>query len=511
MFQQKILHYNNLKKEINDLELELHKYNEELLLFHNNDDYKYNPLCQYCCKRPWVNRIKELEIIIKKLNDDINIKKLDYDHNDYELLNKHIENNNTIIINYDLLIQWLNYYKYKEEYDIVCSELNTIIINKETCNKNIISIKEQLKHIIYSIDCFNNFCFHIHDKIIYIDLYIKYKSWEDDYNTECLNINNLNKAIDDLEFKLNYNKNIKPRINKYKVLKNNYDKWSDYDFKLKIIRTNELFELKKLIDLYDNYNEYVNNNNLKPLIKQKFELNDLIKDKDKHIKTINDDLIKCSTLNAYYKDNKDNYDKLFHISNQLNDTIELLDTIIINFQSFRIELYENHILNNLISNTNSIIKKLCHFDTKPFKLGFYLNVSKDIIHINWLINNDIDSDNKIISVSHASGFQHFTISLALRMCLFLNKNNLYCNQLFIDEGFVSFDKFNLSIVPNFLKNLLSYFNSILLVSHIDLIQDNVDDFIDIYFNKREGCSSILYGLIKNVKRCKTRRKKIASV
>ena len=188
----------------------------------------------------------------------------------------------------------------------------------------------------------------------------------------------------------------------------------------------------------------------------------------------------------------------------------MLDTIIINFQAFRIQLYQKHILNNLVANTNNIIKKLCHSDTKPFKLHYLLNISKDIIHINWLINDQSlssihDSDTKIISITQASGFQHFTISLALRMCLFLNKNNLYCNQLFIDEGFVSFDKFNLSIVPDFLKNLLTYFNSIILVSHIDLIQDNIDDYVSIHFNKNTNSSSISYEPFKYVIKTKIKK------
>jgi len=223
-------------------------------------------------------------------------------------------------------------------------------------------------------------------------------------------------------------------------------------------------------------------------------------------------LVKISTLNSYNKDNKDNYTLLSEASKDLGDIIDTLDTIIINFQSFRIELYEKHILNNLVSNTNNIIKNLCHTDTKPFKLSYMLNVSKDIIHINWLIadeTNELNKSNKdakIISITQSSGFQHFTISTALRMCLFLNKNNLYCNQLFIDEGFVSFDKFNLSIVPSFLKNLLSYFNTIIVVSHIDLIQDNIDDFVSINYNKSTSVSSIEYDNYKKV--TKTRNRKI---
>jgi DNA repair exonuclease SbcCD ATPase subunit len=181
----------------------------------------------------------------------------------------------------------------------------------------------------------------------------------------------------------------------------------------------------------------------------------------------------------------------------------MLETVIINFQAFKMELYDKFILNKLTEKTNKIIKSLCHIDTKPFKLDYILNVNKDIININWLINNEnislhSNKDTKqIISVCQASGFQHFVISMALRMSLFMNKYEVQCNQLFIDEGFVNFDKYNLSIVPSFLKSLLSYFKSVIIVSHIDLIQDNVDEIVEIDYNKSTSVSKMEYGKNKN--------------
>lgn len=596
-YEEKLSYYNDIKKDINNLESSLSSYNQELSIFLNNEDYHYNPECTYCCKRPWVNRIKELEIIINKLQHDIDAKKTEFDENNYNILNKNIENNNNIINNYDLLIQWLNYYKYKEEYDKLNNNINNIITNKQSINKDIIIIQKELddiyndinnfniksynlydtynyitwqesynivtsninelsrdidytvvkldynknikpridkyltlkkdydnwfeyntklkiirsnelfelKSIISSYKLFNNIIYDLYDTLNNIDKYMLYKSWEDSYNTSSENINKLLQDVNESSTALEYYKHIKPRIDKYNALKNDYDKWCDYDYKLKIVRSNEFFELKTIIDQYDKYVEYTNNNNLKPLIKEKIELNEIIKNKEKDIKQINDDLVKYSTMNSYNKENKDCYNKLFEISIELNDVIDTLDNIIINFQAFRIELYNKHIINNLISNTNTIIKRLCHTDTKPFKLDYLINVSKDIIHVNWLINDsNIDDSNKIISINQASGFQHFTISLALRMCLFLNKNNLYCNQLFIDEGFVSFDKFNLSIVPTFLKNLLTYFNSIILVSHIDLIQDNIDDFVTIEYDKTKAVSSVEFDKYKKVNKSRPR-------
>ena len=123
-------------------------------------------------------------------------------------------------------------------------------------------------------------------------------------------------------------------------------------------------------------------------------------------------------------------------------------------------------------------------------LDYLLTENKDIIHINWLIKND-SQENQLISINQASGFQNFVISMALRLSLFGNKN---CNQLFIDEGFTACDKENLSIVPVFFKKLLLLFETVIIVSHIDIIQDNVEDKITINYNKKKNFSNIKYGL-----------------
>ena len=233
--------------------------------------------------------------------------------------------------------------------------------------------------------------------------------------------------------------------------------------------------------------------------------------KEKEIKQLNDNIIKLSTINNYNYDNNINYNKLLDTIINIDYIINLLEKIIHNFQAFRIEMYDKYILNKLTTKTNKIIKSLCHKETKPFKLDYIITVVKDIIHINWLINNEVssyipDRDVKqIISVSQASGFQHFAISLALRMSLFINKYENQCNQLFIDEGFVNFDENNLSIVPSFLKSLLSYFSSIIIVSHINLIQGNVDETAEIKFDKSTSVSNMTYNNYKKTIIKRTRK------
>ena len=497
---------------ISKLETELLSYNQELLLFTSKDDYKYNPSCEICCKRSWVCRIRELEIIINKLECDIKNKndEIENDENDYLLISKRNEINNEKKKQYELLNEWLEYYKSKETYDKITKELNLIVSEKENINKEINNLEIELNEIKLIKIYFNNISHDLYETLKNIELYDKYKKWLETYESINNEFINVKTNITKLEYNINYLTNIKPRINSLKLLKEQYKQWEDYENKSKIINAFKLLELHDIIDVYEKCKEYTYNNNLKPLIISKLKLNEEIKEIEVKIKTAENLIVKSSTINSYNKENRENYDKLFEILTNLDDILNTLETIITNFQAFRIDMYDTYILNKLTERTNKIIKSLCHTDTKPFKLDYLITVLKDNIHINWLINNEkineIENNSKqLISINQASGFQHFVISLALRMSLFVNKQETMCNQLFIDEGFINFDKDNLSIVPSFIKSLLSYFNNIVIVSHIDLIQDNIDEIAEIKYNKINSVSSMEYGNYKKV--IKKRNKK----
>jgi exonuclease SbcC len=503
---EKILNiYYEKQDNINKLETELLSYKQELLLFTSKDDYIYNPLCEICCNRSWVCRIRELEIIINKLECDIKTKndEIENDENDYLLISKRNEINNEIKKRYELLNEWFEYYKSKEIYDKITKELNLIVSAKDNINKEINNLEIEINEIKLIKIYFNNISYDLYETLKNIDLYEKYKLWLDKY--ECINneLITVKTNITNLEYYINYSTNIKPRINSLKLLKEQYKEWEEYENKLKIINAYKLLELRDILDMYEKINEYTYNNSLKPLIISKLKLNEEIKEIEVKIKAIENLIIKSSTINSYNKENRESYEKLFEILTDLDDILNTLETIITNFQAYKIDMYDNHILNKLCERANKIIKSLCHTDTKPFKLDYLITISNDNIRINWLINNEkinnIDTKSKqLISINQASGFQHFVISLALRMSLFVNKQETMCNQLFIDEGFINFDRENLSIVPTFIKSLLSYFNNIVIVSHIDLIQDNIDEIAEIKYNKINSVSSMEYGNYKKV-------------
>ena len=289
-----------------------------------------------------------------------------------------------------------------------------------------------------------------------------------------------------------YNKIIIDKIDEF-LLKNN--------IKFKLVNEDELNRLNRK-----------NNKSIKDIIQKYIEYKSIINPKIHQIEILN-------IIEEFYRIN--NIGNLIWTCGLGKSLMSIFITQKLNFKKIIIGVpscflqiqFANEILqifpnkNNILigssTDTNKIIKSLCHNDTKPFKLDYLITILKDNIHINWLINNekinDIEINNKqLISINQASGFQHFVISLALRMSLFVNKQETMCNQLFIDEGFINFDKENLSIVPSFIKSLLSYFNNIVIVSHIDLIQDNIDEIAEIKYNKINCISSMEYGNYKKV-------------
>jgi len=326
--------------------------------------------------------------------------------------------------------------------------------------------------------------------------YEKYKKWEENYQNSIDKSNDIKGKLINYEKIREYNKNIKPRITSYRDLLEKYNKWLEYDNKINIIYSKQYIDICKDIENYKNnelYNKYIE---YTPVIKRNIELKSIIEEIINNIRKLDKLVIEQETCINYNKENLIKYEKLNKISINIENILSLLETIITNFQDFRINMYNKIILNKLLINTNKMLKKISHKDTKPFELDYIINVTRDIIHINWLIKNTNISNNEkqIISINQASGYQQFVISLALRLCLFGNKTT--CKQLFIDEGFVSFDKYNLSIVPDFLKSLMSYFDSIIIVSHIDLIQDIIEDnecIAEINYNKITSVSNITYG------------------
>ena len=71
------------------------------------------------------------------------------------------------------------------------------------------------------------------------------------------------------------------------------------------------------------------------------------------------------------------------------------------------------------------------------------------------------------------------LRVALRVALG-NVSNLNKSDMFIvDEGFGALDPQSLEAATNLLRRLKSYYRLILVISHVDVIKDSVDDIVEI--------------------------------
>ena len=175
---------------------------------------------------------------------------------------------------------------------------------------------------------------------------------------------------------------------------------------------------------------------------------------------------------------------ILKVLNNLNIQLNISDHLSKIFINFRVWLYKNKILPIIILNTNNIIGNLSKNDLLIDVLWNDKNT------FNWLIN---DKKNKP-SIEKASGFQRFIIGLAIKITLSnLGVSKLRCNQLFIDEGFTSCDKEHLEKVPLFINSLLTLYDSVLIVSHLQNIKDNITIEMNIKRDKDKSLSMLNYG------------------
>ena len=89
-------------------------------------------------------------------------------------------------------------------------------------------------------------------------------------------------------------------------------------------------------------------------------------------------------------------------------------------------------------------------------------------------------------VECCSGMEKMMSSLAIRVALInfsaLSKSDI----LIIDEGFGALDGGNIEACGRFLEALKKWFKTILIISHVDAVKDNVDNVLEI---ERRGVDS----------------------
>jgi DNA repair exonuclease SbcCD ATPase subunit len=432
---------------------------------------EYDPKCKYCCKQPWVVRMTTLKNTIAKNEKEINKF---FDNNKVDYLTLYNKNSDLKYKRYQQFVQQRDHIeKTFKEHTIIRTEYLQKIeeYNKELEN-NLYFIDIFKKQSCYLLKCFN-FNKYLND----------YNAWSKEYE----NVENNTKEEEIILNQITKFQEYKPRKDKYKELESTYKFWetNNRSYISTMFRQKDQLETQKRV--YDTNNMKLMRKN----ILKKQELINELKTIDCEIKCISNEITRYNTICSVHAKNYEDYKLLKQSIVDINNIIEVMEILIDKFKLYRKDIYQNIILKNLTEKANTYIDKICHDDTKRFELGYILTEVKDIIHINWLIKTKNEENlDQIVSVNQASGFQHFVISLALRMSLFGNKR---CSQLFFDEGFTACDRLNLSIVPSFIKGLLQLFSSVVIVSHIDIIKESVDMVTTIEYDKRTKSSQIEFG------------------
>jgi len=338
---------------------------------------------------------------------------------------------------------------------------------------------------------FNIKSYELYKLYIQYEQFNEYNEWKIKYDDVFKKKEELTKDIEDLNNYNFYINEIEPRKNRLKELEEKYKIWEYTETNYKIQKAEEYLKLKEDINKYILYEDYIKKKDIKIQIETKKAILLQIEAADRELTELKHTMGKVNTKMIYKHNNNNELKEFQYAYENVKQIIELLEIVIGTFKNYRKDLYENHILKGIVSKANEYISTLCHNDTKKFEIDFMISDIKDIIHINWLIRNcNDDGQKQLISINQASGFQQFAIAIALRMSMYSNK---ICDQLFIDEGFTACDKLNLSIVPSFLKGLLKTFKSIIIVSHIDIINDSVDNSVKITYDQNEKKSMIRYG------------------
>ena len=129
-----------------------------------------------------------------------------------------------------------------------------------------------------------------------------------------------------------------------------------------------------------------------------------------------------------------------------------------------------------------------------YSINSMLETFDEVVYVDW---NTEDGKNILTHIVYnndrwplelTSGMEKFIASLAIRVALINISNLPRPNFMCIDEGMGNLDSTNLMNISSFFDYLKSEFEFILIISHLDMIKDTVDNLIDI--NKSNGFSKV---------------------
>jgi len=120
--------------------------------------------------------------------------------------------------------------------------------------------------------------------------------------------------------------------------------------------------------------------------------------------------------------------------------------------------------------------------------GEIANILSGVVSFTVELEADLESNSMDIYINYgdsrriielASGMEKMISSLAIRVALINVSTMSKTNMLIIDEGFGALDETNLEACSRLLQSLKKWFRNILVISHVDMIKDTVDNNLEI--------------------------------
>lgn len=169
----------------------------------------------------------------------------------------------------------------------------------------------------------------------------------------------------------------------------------------------------------------------------------------------------------------------------IKQNIDIMSYIATSFKGYREWLYKEHIGSLIQKKVNDVLEIIC--DDRPLYLE--CDWLDKIDTLSWFVR---DGNSRPI-IEKASGFQRFIVGIAMRVAINqLGLSRVRFSEFFIDEGFTACDADNLEKVPEFLRGLLRFYDSIYLATHLDELKGCADKHIFIE-RDADGLSLIQYG------------------
>lgn len=367
-----------------------------------------------------------------------------------------MDTKNTVDFHSKVVERWTTYNANSTKRQLVTNELQEL--------KNIDSIREEHAHICDMYEEHKKWTEYEENKTL-MDSIIKYNAEKEKWKILIPKINRYNswkKTVDNL--KSRHTDALQQLANVQHILKETY-KYQRSANRARVLQT----EIKSIQE------------QLKYFLKKNIVLKT---DRDMYIRKERELFMYISRhqdKQDIYMDFKLNEQKLRDLSSQIETHISLFDKLTSLFKRYKSWLYNEKVLPVVVDTTNKIVSSI--FSDRRLELRYKFQD-------NTLLWSVLDEDNHI-HMEKLSGAQSFAISLGFRLALSaIGITKFKCNQLFIDEGFCSFDQKNLLHVPNLIKNLKNMFDEIILVTHLEEIKNSTDSIINI--SREKGISYLCH-------------------